>query len=190
MPRGDVTPECCIRNLTVKQLNDQRPVKSVPPSRPLDPKVTPAAPHMDQAAFPALPSSTHEGIRGIPGTKDFPMGTTEGFQAFIRPNENTVVPRAAPGRTGAPPSTTTTATTPSPAVTTAVVTTTTATTSVLSYSAVVGKKTLGSAPVGAGPAGVPEAQRWAVSGETDALVAAATPGPVGSELGTQRETQP
>ncbi len=111
MPRGDVTPEGCRRTLTVAQLQEHRPVKSVPPSRPLDPKVKPAAPHVDQAAFPALPPSTHDGIGGIPGTKDFQKGTTEGFQAFIRPDKNTVLPWAVPGRTGAPPSTTTTVTT-------------------------------------------------------------------------------
>ncbi len=102
MPRRDVTPKGCIRTLMVKQLSDQRPVKSVPPTRPLDPKVKPAAPHVDQAAFPALPPSSHEGIGGIPGTKDFPMGTTEGFGAFKRPDGNTVVPRAIPGKTDAP----------------------------------------------------------------------------------------
>ncbi len=142
MPSGDVTPEGCIRTLMVQQLNNQRPVKSVPPTRPLDPKAKPAAPHVDQAAFPALPSSTHEGIGGMPGTKDFLMGTTEGFQAFIRPDENTVVPRAVPGRTGAPPSTTTTVTTSSPANSMAVATTTTATTSAPSSSPVTRKKTL------------------------------------------------
>ncbi len=129
------------RTLTVAQLKEHRPVKSVPPTRPLDPKVQPAAPHVDQVAFPALPPSSHDGIGGIPGTKDFPKGTTEGFQAFIRPDANTVVPRAIPGRTGAPPSTTTTVTTSSPAVPTAVATITTATTAAPSSSTVTGKKT-------------------------------------------------
>ena len=141
MPHGDVTPKGCRRTLTVAQLKEHRPVKSVPPTRPLDPKVQPAAPHVDQVAFPALPPSSHDGIGGIPGTKDFPKGTTEGFQAFIRPDANTVVPRAIPGRTGAPPSTTTTVTTSSPAVPTAVATITTATTAAPSSSTVTGKKT-------------------------------------------------
>ncbi len=135
-------PEGCRRTLTVAQLREHRPVKSVPPPRPLNPKVKPAAPHVDQAAFPALPPSARDGIGGIPGSKDFPMGTTEGFQAFIRPDENTVVPQAVPGRTSVPPSTTTTVTTSSPAVTTAVVTTITATTSAPRSSTVTGKKTL------------------------------------------------
>ncbi len=89
-----------------------------------------------------LPSSSHEGIGGIPGTKDFPKGTTKGFQAFKKPDGNTVVPRAAPGKTDAAPSTTTTETASSPAVSTAVTTTTTATTSALSSSSIVGKKPL------------------------------------------------
>ncbi len=74
MPRGDVTPKGCRRTLTVAQLRGHRPVKSVPPSRPLNPTVTPAAPHVDKAAFPALPPSARGGIRGIPGNKNFPMG--------------------------------------------------------------------------------------------------------------------
>ncbi len=82
MSHGDETPESCGRTLTVAQLNDQRPVHSVPPTRHLDPKVLPAAPYVDQAAFPTLPSSSHEGIGGIPGTKDFSRGTTKGFGAF------------------------------------------------------------------------------------------------------------
>ncbi len=142
MPHGDVTPEGCRQTVTVAQLQEHRPVKSVPPSRPLDPKVKPASPHVDQAAFPALPPSTHDGIGGIPGTKDFLMGTTGGFQAFIRPDENTVVLRAVPGRTGALPSTTTTVTTSSPAVFMAVATTTTATTSAPSSCTITGKKPL------------------------------------------------
>ena len=139
-----MTPAGCRRTLTVAQLKEHRPVKSVSPSRLLnpDPEVKPAAPHVDQAAFPALSPSTRDGIGGIPGSKDFPMGTTEGFQFFIKPYANTVVPRAPLGRTGAPPSTTTTVTTSSPAVTMAVVTTTTATTLALSSSTVTGKKTL------------------------------------------------
>ncbi len=99
MPRGDVTPDCCLRALTVAQLNEQRPVKSVPPTRPLDPKVKPAAPHVDEAAFPALPPSSHEGIGGIPGTKDFPLGTTEGFGAFKKPDADTVMPHPITGKT-------------------------------------------------------------------------------------------
>ncbi len=54
MPRRDVTPEGCLQTLTVPQLKEQRPVKSVPPTRPLDPKVPLAAPHVDQGAFPAF----------------------------------------------------------------------------------------------------------------------------------------
>ncbi len=51
MPRGDVTPEGCRRTLTVAQLSEHRPVNSVPPTRLLDPKVKPAAPHVDKTAF-------------------------------------------------------------------------------------------------------------------------------------------
>ncbi len=94
MPQGDVTPAGCHRTLTAAQLSDHRPVKSVPPSRPLNPVVRPAAPHLDKAAFPPLPPSARDGLGGIPGSIDFPQGTTEGFQAFIRPDANTVVPRA------------------------------------------------------------------------------------------------
>ena len=142
MPRGDVTPKGCIRTLMVKQLNDPRPVKSVPPTRPLNPKVKPAASHVDQAAFPALSPSSNEGIGGIPGTKDFPVGTTKGFQAFKKPDKSTVVPCPVPGKTVALPTTTTTETTPSPAVPTAVVTTTTTTTSATSSPSIVRKTTL------------------------------------------------
>ncbi len=143
MPRGNVTPEGCHRTLTVAQLSDHRPVKSVPPSRPLHPEVKSAAPHVDQAAFPALPQSAHVGLGGIPGTKDFPKATMEGFQAaFKKPDEDTVVPRAPSGKTSVSPSTTTTVTTSSLAVSQAVATTTTATTTIPSSSAVTGKKTL------------------------------------------------
>ncbi len=143
MPLGDVTPEGCRRTLTVAQLSEQRPVKSVPPTKPLHLSVAPAAPHVDRTAFPALPSSSHDGIGGIPGSKDYPQGTTEGFQAaFKKPDKDTVVPRGPPGKTSVPPSTTTTVTTSSPAVTKAVPTTATTTTSVLGSSATTGKKTL------------------------------------------------
>ncbi len=142
MLRGDMTPEGCLRTLMVAQLKEHRPDKSVSPTRPLDPKVKPAAPHVDQAAFPALPPSSHEAIGGIPGTKDFPLGTTKGFGAFKRPDGNTVMPRAVPGKANASPTTTTTATTTSPAVPMAVVTTTTATTSAPSSSLIVGKASL------------------------------------------------
>ncbi len=143
MPRGDVTPEGCRRTLTVAQLWEHRPVDSVPPTRPLHPPVAPAAPHVDKTAFPALPPSSRDGIGGIPGSKDYPQGTTEGFQAaFKKPDADTVVPRAPSGKTSAPPSTKTTVTTSSPAVSQAVVTTTTAATTTQSSSAVTGKKTL------------------------------------------------
>ncbi len=98
MPRGDVTPEGCHRTLMVAQLRDHRPVESVPPTQPLHLPVVPAAPHVDKAAFPALPSSSRDGIGGIPGSKDYPQGTTEGFQvAFKKPNQDSVVPRASSG---------------------------------------------------------------------------------------------
>ncbi len=142
MPRGDVTPEGCRRTLTAAQLSEHRPVNSVPPTRPLNPTVKPAAPHMDQAAFPALPPSSHEGIGGIPGTREFPQGTTEGFGAFVKPDQNTVVPRAVPSATSVPSTPTTTATVTSPAVTQAVATTATATTPATSAPAVVGKTNL------------------------------------------------
>ncbi len=142
MPRGDVTPEGCRRTLTVAQLREHRPVESVPPTRPLHLPVPPAAPHVDKSAFPALPMSARDGVRGIPGSKDFPQGTTQGFEAFIRPDASTVVPRAVPGKAGAPPSTATTATTSSPAVTTAVATTATTMTSVPGSSTTTVKKTL------------------------------------------------
>ena len=124
------------------QLSEHRPVKSVPPTRPLDPKVKPAAPHVDQAAFRALPPSTHEGIGGIPGSRDFSRGTTEGFGAFLKPDKNTVVPQAVPSSTSVPPTSTTTATTSSPAVSQTVATTATATTSGTSTPSVAGKPTL------------------------------------------------
>ncbi len=136
MPRRDVMPEDCLWTLTVAKLSEQRPVHSVPPTRPLDPKVLPAAPHVDQAAFPALPSSSNEDIGGIPGTKDFPLGTTK------KPDESTVVPRPITGKTVAPSTTTTTGATPSPAVTSAVATTTTTTTLALSSSLPNGKQQL------------------------------------------------
>ena len=143
MPRGDVTPEGCRRTLTVAQLREHRPVESVPPTRPLHLPVVPAAPHVDKSAFPALPSSSRDGIGGIPGSKDYPQGTTEGFQAaFKKPNQDTVVPRASSGKTSAPPSTTTTVTTSSLAVTQAVVTVSTAPTTTPSSPTVMGKKTL------------------------------------------------
>ncbi len=143
MPWGDVTPEGCRRTLTVAQLSEHRPVKSVPPSQPLHLPVTPAAPHVDKSAFPALPSSSRDGIGGIPGSKDFPKGTTEGFQAALKkPDEDTVVPRAASGRTSVPPSTTTPVTTSSPAVTTAVTTSATTTTSAPGSSTTTVKTTL------------------------------------------------
>ncbi len=143
MPCGDVTPEGCRRTLTVAQLREHRPVESVPPTRPLHLPVSPTAPHVDKSAFPVLPSSSRDGIRGILGSKDYPQGTTEGFQAaFKKPDEGTVVPPAASGKTGAPPSTTTTVTTSSPAVSKAVVTTSTASTTTPSSSAITGKKTL------------------------------------------------
>ncbi len=88
MPCGDVTPEGCLRTLTVAQLQEHRPVKSVPPTRPLNPTTVPAAPHVDPKEFSGLPSLSHEGIGGIPGTKDSPKGTTKGFQAFKKPDEN------------------------------------------------------------------------------------------------------
>ncbi len=97
MPRGDVTPEGCRRTLTVAQLREHRPVESVSPTRPLHLPVTPAALHVGKSAFPALPLSARDGIRGIPGSKDYLQGTTKGFQAFVRPDAGTVVPRAAPG---------------------------------------------------------------------------------------------
>ena len=143
MPRGDVTPEGCRRTLTVAQLREHRPVESVPPTRPLHLPVVPAAPHVDKSAFPALPSSSRDGIGGIPGSKDYPQGTTEGFQvAFKKPDQDTIVPRVSSGRVSVPPSTTTTMTTSSPAVSQAVATTTTAATTTPSSSAVTGKKTL------------------------------------------------
>ncbi len=141
MPRRDVTPEGCRRTLTVAQLSEHRPVESVPPSQPLHLPVKPAAPHVDKSAFPALPPSSHDGIGSIPGSKDYPQGTTEGFQAaFKKPDEGTVVPRASSGKTSAPPSTTTTVTTSSPAVTQAVSTTATTTTSAPGSSADTGRK--------------------------------------------------
>ena len=73
----------------------------------------------------------------------FLMGTTEGFQAaFKKPDEDTVVLRAASGRTSVPPSTTTTVTTSSPAVTAAVATTAMTTTSAPGSSTTTVKKTL------------------------------------------------
>ncbi len=135
-----VTPEGCLWTLTVAQLRQHRPVKSVPPTRILDPKVAPATPYVDQSVFPALPSSSHEGIGGIPGTKDFPQGTMKGFQAFKKPDENTVVLWVTSGKTDASPSTTTTVTTPSPAVSTAVATTNT--TLAPSSSPIIGKNSL------------------------------------------------
>ncbi len=128
MPRGDVTPEGCLRTLMVAQLSEHRPVHSVPLTRPLNPTTAPAAPHVDLKDFPGLPPSSQEGIRGIPGTIDFPLGTTEGFGALKRPDPNTVVPRSATSKTEATSTTTTTESIPSPVVTTAAVTTTTATT--------------------------------------------------------------
>ncbi len=112
MPRGDVTPKGCLRALAVAQLSEQRPVYSGPVTRPLDPKTPLAAPHMDPKEFPGLPSSSHEGIGGILGTKHFPLGTTKGFQAFKKPNGNTFVPHAVTGKTAA--SSTITTTTASP----------------------------------------------------------------------------
>ncbi len=143
MPRGDVTPEGCRRTLTVAQLSEQRPVKSVPPTQPLHLSVVPAAPHVDKTAFPALPSSSRDGIGGIPESKDFPKGTMEGFQAaFKKPDRDTVVPRVSSGKTSVPPSATTTVTTAGPAVTKAVPTTATTTTSAPGSSAIMGRKTL------------------------------------------------
>ncbi len=143
MPRGDVTPEGCRRTLTVAQLWEHRPVESVPPTQPLHLPVAPAAPHVDKAAFLALPPSSRDGIGGIPGSKDYPQGTTEGFQAaFKKPDQDTVIPRASSGRTSVPPSTTTTVTTSSLTVSQAVVTTTSAATTTPSSSAVTGKKTM------------------------------------------------
>ncbi len=142
MPRGDVMLEGCRRALTADQLTEHRPVNSVPPTRPVNPTVKPAAPHVDQAAFPALPPSSHEGIGGIPGTREFPLGTTEGFGAFGKPDPNTVVPRAVPSATSVPSSPMTTATVTSPAVTQAVATTATATTLATSAPAVIGKPNL------------------------------------------------
>ncbi len=93
MPRGDVTPEGCRRTLMAAQLREHQPVKSVPPTQPLHLPVAPAAPHVDKTAFPALPPSSRDGIGGIPGSKDYPQGTTEGFQAaFKKPEPGTVVP--------------------------------------------------------------------------------------------------
>ncbi len=70
MPRGDVTPEGCHRTLTVVQPSEHRPVESVPPTQPLHLPVALAAPHVDKTAFPALPSSSRDGIGGIPGSKE------------------------------------------------------------------------------------------------------------------------
>ncbi len=125
------------------QLREHRPVESLPPTKPLHLPVAPAAPHVDKSAFPALPSSSHDGIGGIPGSKDYPLGTTEGFQAaFKKPDKDTVVPRVSSGKTSVPPSTTTTVTTSSPAVTKAVLTTATTTTSASGSSTTTVKQTL------------------------------------------------
>ncbi len=142
MSPGDVTPEGCLQTLTVAQLSDQRPVRSVPPTRQLDIQLPAAAPYVDQAAFPALHSSSHEGIGGIPGTNDFPLGTTEGFEAFKKPDANTVVPRSVMGKTETASTTTTAESTPSPVVTMAVVTTATTTTPAPSSPSVTRKQQL------------------------------------------------
>ncbi len=125
------------------QLSEYRPVESVPPTKPLHLPVKPAAPHVDKTAFPGLPSSPRDGIGGIPGSKEYPQGNTEGFQAaFKKPAEGTIVPRATSGKTSAPPSTTTTVTTASPAVTMAVTTTAATTTSAPGSSTTMVKQTL------------------------------------------------
>ncbi len=81
MSRGDVTPNGCLRTLTVEQLNEQRPVHSVLLKRPLNPTTPPAAPHVNPKEFPELPSS-HEGIGGILGTKDFSAQYHQGVRGF------------------------------------------------------------------------------------------------------------
>ncbi len=98
MPREDVTPDGCLRTLMAAQLSEQRPVHSVPPTRPLNPTTVSAAPHVDPKELPGLPSLSHEGIGGIPGTKDFPLGTTKGFGPFKKPDASTVVPRPVTGK--------------------------------------------------------------------------------------------
>ncbi len=106
----------------------------------MNPVVLPAAPHVDGKEFPALTPSPHSGIGGIPGSKDFPKGTFEGFQAFQKPDKGTVVPCSAAGKTVTKSTTTTTVSTSSPVVTTTVSTTSTATSSVPSSNLLNGRK--------------------------------------------------
>ncbi len=126
MPHGDATPEGCLQTLTVAQLSEHRPVESVPPTRPVDPTRPHAAPHVDPEEFPEMPSSSNEGIGGIPGSRDFPQGTTW----------------ASVSKTAVTSTVTTTVSTPNTAVTTAVTTTSTTTTPVPGSSLHAGRRTL------------------------------------------------
>lgn len=85
MRQGDATPEGCIRTFLVAQLSKQWPVHSVPPTRPLNPKQLPAAPHVDKAGFLKLHPSFNERIGGIQGSKDFQQGTFKGSRLLRSP---------------------------------------------------------------------------------------------------------
>ncbi len=85
----------------------------MPPTQPLNPVVPPAAPYVAEMEFPGLDPSPKQGIGGIPGCKDFPQGTFEGFQAFKKPDARTVMPRPTTSKTASSTTTTVTVSTTS-----------------------------------------------------------------------------
>ncbi len=133
MPRGDVMPETCAWALIASQPSAHRLVNSVPPTQPTNPVVLPAAPHVDGKEYPALPLSSLCGIGGIPGSRNFPKGTFDGFHAFQKPDDSTGVPRSEAGKTVAKSTSKTTVSTCSSVVTMAVPTTSTATSSATKF---------------------------------------------------------